>query len=145
MQIKFADGTTLDVISLQGSTIFYQGFSRDSIEIQFSKDVISFDALNTLTNDATKTATIVTIDGDNRGELDNYTLRVSISVKSVEVPGAEPSDPPTIEERLSVVLAQKTYLETQLETNSKEVVNLRASYWALEASANERFKTLEVK
>lgn len=145
MQVKFADGTVLDVLVVNGKSVYFQGAQRDSLEIQLAKTAATFDALDTLTGNAANTGKLTLIDGDNQGEYDNYSIRVSLSLKSVEVPGATPSDPPTIEDRYSVALAQKTYLETQLEENSKEVVNLRASYWALEASANERFKTLEVK
>lgn len=115
-QIIFADGTALDVAVINGKNIYHQGAQRDSLEIQIAKDAISFDALDALTADSTKTdrLTIITQDGDQQMQAvyDHYVIRSALALKSVEVP-ATADTPAVTEERFCVTLAQLTYAEVQ--------------------------------
>lgn len=115
-QIIFADGTALAVANIKGDGIYYQGFQRDSLEIQIAKGAISFDALDALTADSSKTdrLTIITQDGDQQMQAvyDHYVIRSALALKSVEVP-ATADTPAVTEERFCVTLAQLTYAETQ--------------------------------
>lgn len=116
-QIIFADGTTLDVAKIDGQSIYHQSAQRDSLEIQIAKGIISFDALDALTADSTKTdrLTIVTQDGDKQtqGVCNHYVIRTSLALKPVEITPATADTPAVTEDRLCVTLAQLTYIEVQ--------------------------------
>lgn len=115
-QIIFKDGTAIDVAKIDGQSTYHQGAQRDSLEIQIAKGAISFDALDALTADSSKTdrLTIITQDGDQQMQAvyDHYVIRSALALKSVEVP-ATADTPAVTEERFCVTLAQLTYAETQ--------------------------------
>lgn len=115
-QIIFADGTALDVAVIKGQTTYHQGTQRDSLEIQIAKDAISFDALDALTADSSKTdrLTIVTQEGDQQTQAvyNCYVIRAALALKSVEIPATADAAAVT-EDRLCVTLAQLTYAEVQ--------------------------------
>lgn len=114
MQLKFSDGTTLDVLAVKGQHTYFQGAQRDSLEIQADKSKTTFDALDTLTGDSTKTGKLTVIDGDKQYEYDNYSLRVELALKPVIVTEATSTTAAVIEDMLCVTLAQKTYAELQI-------------------------------
>lgn len=130
MQLKFSDGTTLDVLAVKGQHTYFQGAQRDSLEIQIAKDKATFDALDTLTGDASKTGKLTVIDGDKQDEHDNYSLRVSLALQPVTVTEATSTTAAVTEDRLCVTLAQKTYAELQ-------IAELQSSVDALALSALE--------
>lgn len=115
-QIIFADGTIRDVAVIKGQTAYHQGAQRDSLEIQITKDTISFDDLDALTADNAKTdrLTIVTTDGEKQAQavFDHYVIRAALALKSVEIPATADAAAVT-EDRLCVTLAQLTYAEVQ--------------------------------
>lgn len=115
-QIIFKDGTAIDVAKIDGQSTYHQGAQRDSLEIQIAKGAISFDALDALTADSSKTdrLTIITQDGDQQMQAvyDHYVIRSALALKSVEVP-ATADTPAVTEERFCVTLAQLTYAEVQ--------------------------------
>ena len=115
MQIKFNDGTTLDVLAVNGQSVYFQGANRDSLEIQVDKGKITFDALDALTGDAAKTGKLTILDGDKQYGHDNYSIRTELALKPVEVTPATVDSPAVTENRLCVTLTQKTYQEQQVE------------------------------
>ena len=128
MQIKFNDGTALDALAVKGKPTYFQGAQRDSLEIQIAKDKTTFDALDKLTVDPTKTGKLTIIDGDKQYEHDNYSIRTELALKPVEVTSATTDSPAVTENRLCVTLAQKTYAELQ-------IAELQSSVDALALSA----------
>ena len=132
MQLKFNDGTTLDVLAVKGSPTYFQGAQRDALEIQIGKSKTTFDALDKLTGDPAKTGKLTIIDGDKQYQHDNYSLRVSLALKPVVTAEATSTTPEQTEDRFCVTLAQKTYQELQ-------IAELQSSVDALTLS------TLEVK
>lgn len=115
-QIIFKDGTVLEVAVIMGRTTYHQGAQRDSLEIEIAKGTISFDDLDALTTDSTKTdrLTIVTQDGEAemRAVYDHYVIRSVLALKSVDIPATADATAVT-EERFCVTLAQFTYAEVQ--------------------------------
>ncbi|MBS5783803.1 MAG: hypothetical protein KID04_13120 [Clostridium sp.] len=115
-QIIFKDGTVLEVAVIKGESIYHQGAQRDSLEIQITKDAISFDYLDALTTDSTKTdrLTIVTQEGDQQTQAvyNHYVIRSALALKSVEIPATADAAAVT-EDRLCITLAQLTYAEVQ--------------------------------
>lgn len=109
--IKFSNGTELPTITAIAVNAYVQGAQRKAIEIQMAKDVITFDALESLTGSAANTAKLTLIDGDKQYVHDNYSIRTELAVKAVEVTPATDTAPAVTEDRLCVTLAQLTYLE----------------------------------
>jgi len=105
MQLKLNDGTTLDVLVVNGKSVYVQGAQRDALEIQLAKGSITVDVLDALTADSTKTSKLTLIDGDSQYIHDNYTIRKECAIRYVEEAG---------EDRTIVTLAQKTDFEIQL-------------------------------
>lgn len=124
MQIKFNDGTVLDVLVINGKSAYLQGAQRDSLEIQIAKDAITFDALDVLTADNSNTAHLTLIDGENQYIHDNYSIRAEMALKPVVVTPATGTDPAVTEDRLSVTLAQLTYLEVQQAAQQSQIDSL---------------------
>lgn len=119
MQIKFADETTLDCIQVNGKTQYYQGATRDTLEFVFAKSA-GFDALDVAFADETKTASVTIIndtDPDNPEITvhDGYTLRMSMRMEPVVITPGTSDAPAVTEERITVVMAQLTYIERQLK------------------------------
>ena len=112
MQIKFNDGTTLDVLAVNGKSIYTQGASRD--------------ALDTLTGNAANTDKLILIDGDKQYQHDHYCIRTELSLKPVEVTPATADSPAVTEDRLTVTLAQLTYGELQQAAQGQAVNALGA-------------------
>ena len=133
-QIIFKDGTAIDVAKIDGQSTYHQGAQRDSLEIQIAKGAISFDALDALTADSSKTdrLTIITQDGDQQMQAvyDHYVIRSALALKSVEVP-ATADTPAVTEERFCVTLAQLTYAETQQAEQAAAIADMQAAITAL--------------
>lgn len=114
MQIEFNDGTTLDVLAVNGNPTYFQGAQRDSLEIQIDKSKTTFDALDALTA-GENTSKLTLIDGEHQYEHDNYSLRTELALKPIVTAAATDTTPEQTEDRLCVTLAQKTYQELQVE------------------------------
>ena len=113
MQLKFNDGATLDALVVNGKSVYAQGAQRDALEIQMAKEAITFDTLDKLTADSTKTGKITLIDGDQQYIHDNYSIRAELAIKPVVITPATSTTPEVTEERFCVTLAQLTYVEVQ--------------------------------
>ncbi|MBN7773154.1 hypothetical protein [Clostridium aminobutyricum] len=120
MKIKLNDNTELNVIQVNGSSRYFQGSNRDSLEFVFAKDAYTFTELEALFAERTKTAKVTTLDDTDTenpvelGAFDDYTLRASMELKPVIVTPATTEIPEVTEERIFVVMAQLTYIEKQL-------------------------------
>lgn len=134
-QIIFADGTALDAANIKGDGIYYQGSQRDSLEIQIAKGTISFDALDALTADSSKTdrLTIVTQEGDQHTQTvcNHYVIRAALTLKPVEITPATADTAAVTEDRLCVTLAQLTYTEVQQAAQAAEIADMQAAIAAL--------------
>lgn len=134
-QIIFANGTALDVANIKGDAVYHQGAQRDSLEIQIAKGMITFDALDALTADSTKTdrLTIVTQDGDQQTQTvyDHYVIRTALTLKPVEITPATADTPAVTEDRLCVALAQLTYAEVQQAAQAAAIADMQAAITAL--------------
>jgi len=151
MIIKLNDNTELEAIQVNGQRGFlqggnrinsqicyFQGANRDSLEFHFAKTAVTFEQLDSLFAEQENTKRII-IQGPVLGEdgeyifdgqgnyllqdylHENYTLRVSIGLIFWVVTPETPTDPAVIEERYSVVMAQKSYAELQQESLQETV------------------------
>ena len=121
MQLKFSNGTTLDVLAVNGKSIYTQGASRDALEIQIDKSKAAFDALDMLTGNAANTDKLILIDGDKQYQHDHYCIRTELSLRPVEITPATADSPAVTEDRLIVTLAQLTYGELQQAAQEQEI------------------------
>jgi len=121
MQLKLNDGTTLDVLVVNGKSVYAQGAQRDALEIQMAKSVMTVNVLDTLTADSTKTGKLTLIDGDQQYIHDNYSIRAELAIKPVVTTPATSTTPEVAEDRLSVTLAQLTYAEVQTANNTAAI------------------------
>ena len=121
MQLKFNDGTLLDVLAVNGKSIYTQGATRDALEIQIAKDKATFDALDMLTGNAANTDKLILIDGDKQYQHDHYSIRTELALKPVVVTPATADSPAVTEDRLVVTLAQLTYGELQQTAQGQEI------------------------
>lgn len=119
MIVKLNDNTELTALTVIGQSRYFQGANRDSLEIVFAKGAHPFDTLDVLFADPSKTGHITLIDDTdpNNPALfvhDGYMLRMSMSLAPVIVTPATPTAPAVTQERISVIMAQETYIEHQL-------------------------------
>lgn len=133
MQIKFSDsaGTTLTALAVNGQRTYFQGANRDSLEIQFAKDAVAFDVLDKLTANQANLKELTQTDGEKQSVLDNYSLRTGLSLKPVVIASATSTTPEQTEDRLCLSLAQKTYLEMQVEQQTAAFAALGQQVTAL--------------
>lgn len=119
--VKFSDGTEIPVITVLKSTAYVQGAHRVTLEIQMAKDTTTLAALDTLTADAGKTASITITDGSGSYVYSNYSLRAELAIKPVMVTPATDTAAEVDEDRLCVILAQLTYAEVQLAAQAQTI------------------------
>lgn len=116
MKVKFLDGLELDVIQVNGSRRYFQGAQRDALEFVFRKGDYPFSTLDSYFADKDNTRKMTIIDDSgNQYVYDDYILRVSMSLNPVVIEPATSTTPEVTEERISVTMAQQTYLEKLVE------------------------------
>lgn len=113
MTIKLSDNTRLEPILVTGATRYIQGANRDTLSFIFPARA----GLETLdaafTPDNCESVTIVAEDGSENIHT-GYTIRSELSKAAVETAPATAESEAVYEERITVVMAQRTYAETQL-------------------------------
>ena len=113
MKIILTNGTELTPIMVTGNTTQVQGARRDTLHFIFptTYSVAELDVAFSATNCET-----IFILGDDGGESKHecYTIRAKLEKALVEVEPATPTTEAVTEERITVSMAQRTYVETQL-------------------------------
>ena len=113
MKVILNNGTELDAIVVNGSSRHFQGANRDSLEFQFASNSVTFEQLDTLFAQENNTNRIALQNGEISYLHENYSLRVSMGFAPVVSAIATDTAPEIIENRFTVVMAQKTYKEIQ--------------------------------
>jgi hypothetical protein len=108
------NGIELTAITVGGSTMHYQGAQRNTLTFQFP-DTYSFEQLEAAFTPL-NTARIELTDEDGTYLYDNYTMRVSMAYAPYCVSEETDTEPAVFENRYTVVMAQKTYSELQIES-----------------------------
>ena len=113
MKVILSNGTELNPILVTGASIQLQGAKRDSLTFVFP----STEGIEALDSAFSESAceSIKIID-DNGGESihKSYAIRAKLEKALVEVVPATPETEAVMEERISVTMAQRTYIENQL-------------------------------
>lgn len=126
MNIKLSDDTQLEAIVVTGGPRHVQGADRDTLCFVFPA-AAGLEALDgAFTADNCESITIV---DDEGGEhiYTGYTIRCELAKAAVEVTPATAEAPAVYEERVTVVMAQRTYAETQLHQLQAAVAALSAA------------------
>ena len=128
MQIRLADGTILECISIFGKKGHYQGANREFLEFQISPETCSFEQLDQLTGDRRSTQKITIIDDSGEEFLhEHYVIRKELAIKQIEIAPETADSPAQYESRIVVELAQLTYSERmQLELQEADLDNKEA-------------------
>lgn len=113
MLIKFSNGTEMTTILVTGETRYVQGANRDTLNFIFpaTEDMATLDSA--FTTEACESITIVGDDGSEAIH-NGYTIRVELSKAPVEVSPATAEMAAVYEDRITVSMAQRTYMESQL-------------------------------
>lgn len=113
MKVILNNGTELTAEVVNGSSRHFQGASRDSLEFQFANASVTFEQLDTLFSQEANTNRITLVNGETSYLHENYSLRVSVGFAPVVIAIATDTTPEVVENRFTVVMAQKTYKEIQ--------------------------------
>lgn len=113
MKVILSNGIELTPILVTGSPRFIQNSNRDVLSFIFpaTEDMTVLDATFSATN-----CESITIVGDDGAEAihKGYTIRAELSKASVEVTPATTDSVAVSEDRITVSMAQRTYMESQL-------------------------------
>lgn len=120
MKIILINGKVLNPIMVTGGTKYVQGENRDTLSFIFpaTADMAELDAVFSAEN-----CESITIIGDDANEniYNGYTIRAELSKASVKVSEATAVDDAVYEERITVSMAQRTYIESQLAATQAAV------------------------
>lgn len=113
MNIKLGNDIELEPILVTGEHRHVQGANRDTLCFVFPA-VAGMDELDGIF--VPENCESITIVDDNDGEYiyTGYTIRAELSKTPVEVEAATAESAAVYEERITVVMAQRTYIESQL-------------------------------
>lgn len=117
MKIILTDGTELNPILITGNQAFIQGAKRDILTFVFPATE-GMEALDTAFSD-TACETITIIDDEGVENIyKSYAIRVKMEKAPVEVAPATAESEAVTEERISISMAQRTYMENKLNALS---------------------------
>ena len=120
MKVTLADGTTYEAVNVTGEGSYLQGAQRDTLSFAFLKDKYTLAKLDKAFT-AENCSKITLTDSNTEAVHDNYTIRVSLTLAPVVIIPETSTAPAVTEERITVTMAQKTYLETQIEALTKKI------------------------
>ena len=124
MQIKFADGTTIENKTAIGERLNVRNFCRDTITFIFDPEKHTTDELLGLFTDLAKTRLMVLSNPDNEGEEYTYTgysLFHKLTVEETVTQQETDAEPEKREKVIKVTMAQKTYTEELADTQQAEI------------------------
>ena len=126
MNIKLNNDTQLEAVLVTGGSRHVQGLNRDTLCFVFPAEA-GLEALDGAFVPA-NCETITIVDGEGGEHVHTgYTIRCELSKAAVEVTPATAEAPAVYEERVTVVMAQRTYAETQLAQLQAAVAALSAA------------------
>lgn len=114
MNIKLADNTELEPIMVMGEPRYVQGANRDTLGFVFpaSAGLEALDAA--FAPESCQTITIQDDEGSEHIHI-GYTIRAELAKAAVEIKPATAETEAVYEDRITVVMAQRTYAENQLD------------------------------
>lgn len=113
MNIKLSDNTQLEPIVVTGAPRYVQGANRDALSFVFPATAGLEELDGAFAPENCESITIVDDEG-NENIYTGYAIRCELSKAAVEVAPATAESEAVYEDRVTVVMAQRTYAETQL-------------------------------
>lgn len=113
MKITLANGTELNPILVTGGTKYVQGQNRDTLNFIFPADAGMETLDEAFTVENCESITIVEDNGDENIHK-GYTVRAELSKASVEIASETSETAAVYEDRITVSMSQRTYMESQL-------------------------------
>lgn len=113
MKLILANNTELHPILVTGGPRHVQGASRDTLSFIFPEDTAMADIDAAFSAAACESITIVGDDGSEAIHT-GYTIRTELKKAPVEVTEATADTEAVYENRVTVSMAQRTYVESQL-------------------------------
>jgi hypothetical protein len=125
MKIILTNGTELSPIMVTGGPRYIQGFKRDTLNFIFSVNA-GMEALDeTFTEENCESITIVE-DNGNENVHKGYTIRAELSKASVEIASETSETAAVYEDRITVSMSQRTYMESQLSAMQAAMAQLNS-------------------
>ena len=113
MKIILANGKELNPILVKGATTFVQGAKRDTLSFVFPATE-DMGALDTAFSESACESIAIIGDDESESIYKGYVIRAELKKAPVEVSPETPEAPAITEERITVSMSQRTYIETQL-------------------------------
>lgn len=115
MRITFNGQPEMDASAIKyNPSIFFENAYRQSLEVHFDPAKTDLNTINALVSDPAKTAHIITADIE-QGVFDDYSRKVLVAQKQVEIGKDPATQVPIMEERIVAELARLTAIEIQLQ------------------------------
>ncbi len=113
MRVILHNGIELTPVLVTGAQIQVQGAKRDSLTFVFPGSE-GIDTLDTVFSDTACESIKIIDDNGNENIYKYYTLRAKLEKALMEIVPATPETEAVMEERISVTMTQRTYIENQL-------------------------------
>lgn len=113
MKVILTNGVELSPILVTGANTFVQGANRDTLTFVFPATE-GMEALDKAFSDTACESITIVDDYGVENIHKSYTIRAKLEKALVEVSPSTPESSAVMEERISVSMAQRTYVETQL-------------------------------
>lgn len=113
MKVILKNGTELTPILVTGTQIHVQGAKRDSLTFVFPASE-GIDTIDTVFSETDCESIKIYDDNGAENIYKYYTIRTKLEKALVEIVPATPETEAVMEERISVTMAQRTYIENQL-------------------------------
>lgn len=126
MNIKLTNGTELEALLVTGGPRHIQGADRDALTFVFS-DQAGLEALDAAFTPENCESMIIVGEDGAENLYTGYTVRAELTKAAVEVAPATAEAEAAYQSRVTVVMAQRTYAETQLARLQAAVAALTAA------------------
>lgn len=113
MKIILTNGTELSPIMVTGGPRHIQGFKRDTLNFIFPADA-GMEALDETFIAENCESIIIVENNGNENIHKGYTVRAELSKASVEIASETSETAAVYEDRITVSMSQRTYMESQL-------------------------------
>lgn len=120
MKITLTNGTELNPIVVTGGKHYIQGVNRDGLSFVFPAEV-GMDTLDKLFTAANCESITIEEDGGASFIHKGYTVRAGLSKESLEVSPANAEMEAIYEDRITVTMAERTYMESQMASLTETV------------------------
>lgn len=114
MKVILMDKTELRPIMVTGAKKYVSGANRDALSFVFADD-ISMDELDKIFTEVNCESIVIVGDDESEAIHNAYAVRVDLVKSSVVVSAETPDNAEVKENRVTVTMAQRTYMETKLK------------------------------